>query len=171
MHRFHHEIVLPWPVEMEKTDGTQIPWVLQEHLQARSEVRTEEQLFGVRSSGRIGHGSTWRSSARIAHGAIMLGYKIFLKMFKHGYLMGGGFWGQNSKFSGISDIFLAFRNYEIDLLFWFLQALRWIQYFAFQLCGHAQACEQCCSKITYNSKNAVCPICRKVVTQYQQIYI
>ena len=67
----------------------------------------EEQLFGVQSSGRIGHGSTWRSSARIAHGAIMLGYTIFLKMFKHGYLMGGGFWGQNSKFSGISDLFLV----------------------------------------------------------------
>ena len=45
--------------------------------------------------------------------------------------------------------------------------------FAFQPCGHANACKQCCEILTNNEDRSLrkCPICRSYVTDFQKIYI
>ena len=44
--------------------------------------------------------------------------------------------------------------------------------FAFQPCGHANACEQCCVKLTYgHGTQKKCPICRGSVKSFQRIYV
>ena len=45
--------------------------------------------------------------------------------------------------------------------------------FAFQPCGHANACELCCMKLTYNEDRHLrkCPICRSDITNFQRIYV
>ena len=45
--------------------------------------------------------------------------------------------------------------------------------FAFQPCRHANACEQCCKKITSSEDRdqRKCPICRSFVTEFQRIYV
>ena len=45
--------------------------------------------------------------------------------------------------------------------------------FAFLPCGHANACESCCIKLTYSNDRTLskCPICRTTVTQFQRIYL
>ena len=40
--------------------------------------------------------------------------------------------------------------------------------FAFQPCGHAKTCEECCMKILANSQG--CPFCRGAVTKFQKIF-
>ena len=40
--------------------------------------------------------------------------------------------------------------------------------FAFLPCGHANACETCCSRIVEGTKK--CPICRTHVQQYKKIF-
>ena len=45
--------------------------------------------------------------------------------------------------------------------------------FAFQPCGHANACESCCVKLTFSedAEMSKCPICRTTVTHFQRIYM
>jgi hypothetical protein len=45
--------------------------------------------------------------------------------------------------------------------------------FAFQPCGHANACESCCIKLTFSedAEMSKCPICRTTVTHFQRIYM
>ena len=45
--------------------------------------------------------------------------------------------------------------------------------FAFQPCGHANACEQCCLRLTHGQDESLqkCPICWRSVINYQRIYV
>ena len=45
--------------------------------------------------------------------------------------------------------------------------------FAFLPCGHANACESCCVKVTFSGDRNIskCPICRTNVTHFQKIYV
>ena len=43
--------------------------------------------------------------------------------------------------------------------------------FAFQPCGHANACEECCVRITFSEDQQKCPICRSDVRSFQRIYV
>ena len=45
--------------------------------------------------------------------------------------------------------------------------------FVFQPCGHANACESCCIKLTHSGDRNMskCPICRTTVTHFQRIYL
>ena len=45
--------------------------------------------------------------------------------------------------------------------------------FAFLPCGHANACESCCVKVTFSGDRNIskCPICRRKVTHFQRIYL
>ena len=45
--------------------------------------------------------------------------------------------------------------------------------FAFQPCGHANACKSCCVKLTFLEARDLkkCPICRTNVTHFQKIYL